>query len=154
MSINKYFSWSLVLVWMILIFNLSHQPGTQSSELSSNFVYVVITLIETFFPTISIDLENLSFIIRKGAHFFAYFVLGILVTCSYRSSGVVGSKNVVISLVVCILYAISDEIHQLFVPGRSGEVRDVLIDSIGSACGVFLIVGIRNLRKKKLLNTV
>ncbi|QOY37182.1 VanZ family protein [Anaerobacillus isosaccharinicus] len=154
MSINKYFSWSLVLVWMILIFYLSHQPGTQSSELSSNFVYVVRTLIETFFPTISFDLENLSFLIRKGAHFFAYFVLGILVTCSYRSSGVVGYKIVVFSLVVCILYAISDEIHQLFVPGRSGEVRDVLIDSIGSACGVFLIVGIRNLRKKKLLNTV
>ena len=51
-------------------------------------------------------------------------------------SGVIGFKAFIFSLMFCILYAISDELHQLFVPGRGAQVKDVLIDSFGSFVGI------------------
>lgn len=44
---------------------------------------------------------------------------------------------ILIPLIICLLYSISDEFHQLFIVGRSGEVRDVLIDTIGALTGIY-----------------
>lgn len=60
------------------------------------------------------------------------------------------------ALLICVLYAISDEVHQKFIPGRSGEVRDVIIDTAGASVGisVYLLFGMivkkRNIDKVKL----
>jgi VanZ family protein len=77
-------------------------------------------------------------ILRKNAHYFAYLVLGILVINALRISGVKGWRVCVLALGICVLYAVSDEVHQLFVPGRGGQVRDVLIDSAGATVGLGL----------------
>lgn len=50
---------------------------------------------------------------------------------------------------ICILYAISDEVHQLFVPGRGGQVRDVIIDSAGAIAGILGYNGLSRIRSKK-----
>jgi len=55
-----------------------------------------------------------------------------------RRSGVNGWKFILFSLGICVLYAVSDEVHQLFVPGRGRQVRDVLIDSAGAIVGIGL----------------
>ena len=54
------------------------------------------------------------------------------------SSGVVGLKNIGMAILICVLYAISDGVHQLFVPGRGGQVKDVLIDSAGTISGILV----------------
>jgi len=48
-----------------------------------------------------------------------------------RSSGSKRYKGIKLALLICILYAVSDEVHQLFIPGRGGQFKDVIIDSAG-----------------------
>ena len=66
------------------------------------------------------------------------------------------NKKPQLAFLICVLYAISDEIHQLFVPGRAGQVRDVLIDSSGSFLGIFLVMlfvrFLRKIRNKNKIN--
>ncbi|WP_416147517.1 VanZ family protein [Salipaludibacillus sp. HK11] len=136
MRVNKIISWASVVLWMSLIFYLSHQPATESSELSTGISEVIIKMVESIAPNVDFHLQDLNHIVRKNAHFIAYFVLGVLTLNALRRSGIRGGRSVVIALIVCVLFAISDEVHQLFIPGRSGEVRDVLIDSVGSSTGI------------------
>ena len=133
------FSWILVLSWMLLIFSLSAQPAEQSRQLSGGITDTVIETVEKVVPNITINRDTLSHLIRKNAHFFAYFILGILVTNAlYQTTKIQSKRQIMLAFIICVLYAISDEVHQLFVPGRSGEVRDVLIDSAGASVGIFM----------------
>lgn len=118
----------LVILWMIFIFVMSSFDATSSSN-QSNFIVDIITSI------INIkDTELLSFIIRKLAHFTEYFILGILVINLITKY----DKKIIIAILLCIIYATSDEIHQIFVPGRSCQITDIMIDSLGSIMGVYL----------------
>jgi VanZ family protein len=135
-------SWTAVLLWLVLIFSLSAQPAEQSDELSKKVTEVIIETVDRVVPLETdekptIDLvERFNHIVRKYAHFSAYLVLGLLIMNALRRSGVRGFKAFMFSLLFCILYAVSDEIHQLFVPGRGAQVTDVLIDGAGSIVGI------------------
>ena len=59
-----------------------------------------------------------------------------------------------LSLFVCVLYAISDEVHQLFVSGRGAQVKDVLIDSAGAIVGVGLYLVISRIMKSRSTRSV
>ena len=82
-------------------------------------------------------------VLRKFTHFSGYLVGGVLLYFMYFylnkliNNGLVYIK--VYSVITGSLYAISDELHQYFVPGRSGEIKDVLLDSSGVITGVFLV---------------
>lgn len=132
---NKPFT-VLVAIWMFLIFLMSSFDATESTN-QSNFIVNIITNI---FKIENIEL--LSFIIRKLAHFTEYLILGLLVANMFTKNNI--NNLYLISIILCIIYATSDEIHQLFVPGRACQLRDILIDSIGSITGVYLY---------KLINT-
>ena len=69
--------------------------------------------------------------------FFIYFVLGILVMNAFLSFGIV-KKISIIAVIICILYAISDEVHQMFVSDRSGNINDMLLDSSASCFAIYL----------------
>ena len=125
-----------MLLWMFLIFIMSSFDATESTN-QSNFIVNIITNI---FKIENIEL--LSFIIRKLAHFTEYLILGLLVANMFTKNNI--NNLYLISIILCIIYATSDEIHQLFVPGRACQLRDILIDSIGSITGVYLY---------KLINT-
>lgn len=144
MTFKKINSWIPVLIWMGVIFYLSHQPASESSELSASLAATILYMIEVIIP---VDPDYFHHFVRKSAHFFAYFILGILVVNAFR---VYNFKYAAYSLFICVLYAISDEVHQLFIPGRSGELRDVLIDGTGAFVGIgvyFLIKKVLNLVK-------
>ena len=128
----------LVIIWMIVIFMMSSFDANTSSN-QSNFI---VDIIVNIFNIRNIDI--LSFIVRKLAHFTEYLILGILVYNLIHSY----NKKVIVGIVICILYAVSDEIHQLFVPGRSGEIRDVLIDSMGSIVGSYIYYFIFTIRRR------
>lgn len=144
---SKVVPWLLVILWMSLIFYLSHQPVAESNRLSRGITEKIIEAAEKIDSSKDFNLGRINHILRKNAHFFAYLVLGIFVVNGLRSSGVVGIKSIGFAIVICVLYAISDEVHQLFVPGRGGQVKDVLIDSVGSISGV-MIYGIANRIKR------
>lgn len=134
----------LIVLWMSVIFCLSNQPAIDSTELSDGFISNTIGNVYKLFNK-NISSDELSEIkvkythpVRKMAHFTIYMILGILVTLLVREYNVSFNKCLFISLLVCLLYSISDEAHQLFVIGRSGEIRDVLIDTSGSFISIFV----------------
>lgn len=94
------------------------------------------------------NIELLSFIIRKLAHFTEYLILGFLTINMLDKNDI--SKKHLISILICIIYATSDEIHQIFVPGRTCQIKDILIDSIGSITGIYLYKLIS--KRKKSIN--
>ena len=90
----------------------------------------------------------LNGIVRKMAHFSIYFVFSVLMYL-FISRYNIKNKSVKLSAVsICLLYAISDEIHQYFVPGRSCEIRDVFIDLCGILSGIILICLIKQIKSK------
>ena len=145
---RNFFRWGLVIVWMMGIFLLSSQRATASSDLSGVITKWLYGVAERIFPETAFDFSTLSFIVRKTAHFFAYLILGSLVMNGFRGKELPATKWLFRALVVCVLYAISDEIHQLYVPGRSGEVTDVLLDSVGSLIGIGIYFGMSKTRRE------
>ena len=130
-NLNKIISIILLIIWCLLIFYFSNQNGN-ISENSSNFI---IDLLNKIFPNIK-NINYISFIIRKIAHMFLYFVLYLFsyyVCCSYKIK-----RKYFCSFLFCLVYAISDEIHQLFIIDRSFRIYDMVIDMIGS--GICLII--------------
>ena len=120
---------------MAAIFYLSAQDENVSSGMSEGFLE---TLIGRFFGKIlpSLTNEGVYHDIRKYAHIFEYFCLGVtscLFFCELILKSLVSAS---VSTVFCLLYACSDEWHQTFVPGRSGQISDVCVDFIGIAIGV------------------
>lgn len=138
MTNYKIVSWIAVLSWMAVIFYLSHQPGSASSNLSSGVVTALLNLINLMTPQVELDVEKFHTFVRKNAHFFAYLMLGLLSLNAWRSSGFSGLKQLILGFGMCVLFATTDEIHQLFIEGRSGEISDVMIDSAGAALGVLI----------------
>ena len=123
-----------LVFWMAVIFTLSHQPAAVSSGQSG----VIVGHLQQTMPGVSTTI--LTSFVRKSAHIIAYFILGILMYRALRINIRRWRTHTVASfaLLSCSLYAVTDEIHQLFVPGRSGELRDVMIDSIAALVGVGL----------------
>ncbi len=151
MTFNKILSWTAVVLWMALIFNMSSQVAEQSDQLSKGITKVIIKTVEKIAPKAEFNIDDLDHILRKNAHFFAYLVLGVLVTNALRRNGVKGYRSVLIAIGICVLYAASDEVHQIFVPGRGPGVKDVIIDSAGAivGIGVYCVAG-RLVKKNKI----
>ncbi|WP_051912428.1 VanZ family protein [Carnobacterium funditum] len=79
---------------------------------------------------------DLHHFVRKNAHFFIYLVLGFLSKTALKSNGYTGWKSSIMAVTGCVLYALSDELHQTIVPGRGGMLSDVVIDSAGASIGI------------------
>lgn len=108
---QKYTKFVPAILWMILIFYMSSIP-----DLPSNKLFII------------------DFLFKKTAHLFEYTVLFLL---WYRA---LGKRSPFEAMIISVVYAFSDEIHQLFVPGRTGLLRDVGIDSISIVVASLLIV--------------
>ncbi|QGU95832.1 VanZ family protein [Clostridium bovifaecis] len=142
---KTYLRWTLVIIWMAVIFLFSNDPAVVSDEKSGNVIHVLNSL--------GVDLNSAfgnlaNFIVRKAAHFMEYFILYMLIFNALRDE--VPLKNgLIISLIATFLYACSDEMHQIFIPGREGRFKDVLIDTSG---GVFAGILIMIVNKQKSIS--
>ncbi len=132
------FSWSLVFLWMALIFYLSSQTGSDSGGMSGRITETVLGAVQATLPSLDVQPEMFHTLVRKSAHFFAYFVLALLAFNAVRRSGARGGKAYLTAFAIAALYAASDEFHQSFVPGRGPAVTDVFIDSAGAATALFI----------------
>ena len=133
-----------MLATFIRIFCFSNQNGTQSSGVSRKVTEIVTSNIKKVqnMPKNEKELflEHTEKIIRKLAHFSIYTVVGLLMMSLMNTYKLKQSKRIWISLIVGVLYASSDEIHQYFVPGRSARVFDVMIDLAGVCLGICIVI--------------
>jgi len=137
MNKKRLISWLAVVLWLVLIFVLSAQSVHKSNGLSKGIAEEMVKIIEKISPDRHINIGRFNHYLRKTAHFLSYTMLAILVMNVLRMMSANGGKRIAIALAVCILFAISDEFHQLFVPGRGAQVKDVLIDTAGAIVGIF-----------------
>lgn len=126
-------SWILVILLMFIIFYFSHQASFISSGTSSGLTR---KLFDLFGLGEYLLFDPFHGLIRKIAHFIIYFILGLLV---YNALYFTFKKDYIeillYTILIVMIYAFSDEIHQLFIIGRSGELRDVFIDTSGGSIG-------------------
>ncbi len=146
----------LVLSLMILIFCFSAQPADESDETSGFIVSLILKILapdyDSLDPEEKSELEHkVSFVVRKTAHLTEYAVLGFAlmlhVAALQEKMKIRFPRST--AFLVGSLYAVSDELHQVFVPGRSGEGKDVLLDSAGVLLGLLILSLIRTIRTKR-----
>ena len=132
-KLQKFLAWLALLVWMGVIFYFSHQSGDASMQLSDGILDSFESFFQNFF-----DYHTLSYIVRKIAHFTEYFILGLLVYHLVKQYRFVSKTEIIWMILFCVIYAMSDEFHQVFIGGRSPKVFDVIIDSLGSSLSILL----------------
>lgn len=133
---------------MVLIFRLSAQNASASGDLSGGMLQSILALFTPDWNSLSPlaqaqKLDAFHTIFRKLAHFSIYAILGVLWTSTLRF-GHWQCKDcpkwrILLPFLLCLLYAVSDEIHQMFSDGRSCELRDICIDFFGAATGIVCI---------------
>jgi VanZ family protein len=129
------------LLWMGVIFWFSSQPADESARLSGSLTSVLEWIAVRVFGWFSADLmeslqQHLHFLVRKTAHVMEYMVLGGLAGASIKRLKV--RKSFIVCVVFCMLYAASDEFHQMFVPGRGPLLSDVAVDTAAAAVGAVI----------------
>ena len=151
MEIKNIIKILLIVVWMGVIFTFSSQNGKTSLGLSKNIIIKVAEFIkqEKLDPA---EIEQITkkyiVIIRKGAHFFSYFVLAIFVYIFLKDYLQVKERLVFTTIFLCFLYAVTDEIHQLFSIGRTARVFDVFVDTLGAALSTVLLTLVSYIKNK------
>jgi len=141
----RFVLWTAVILWMVLIFCLSAQEAAQSSALSGSTIKQVAAVIHPGFREMSVEqqngiVESYQYAARKTAHALAYLVLGVLCMTALFQYPARRGHRFTAALAVCVGYAGTDEVHQLFVPGRSGQLTDVCIDACGAALGICAVM--------------
>ena len=142
------------IAWMVTIFIFSHQTGEDSASFSGGITEFIVRIFCKDFDAFSLDkqtsiLESTNYILRKGAHFTEYAILGLfciltVLTYIYKDNSRYNKlsckqhicRSIILSTLVSALYAVSDEIHQGFTANRNPAIFDVLIDSSGALCAI------------------
>ena len=145
-----------VILVSLQIYGASSQVATESAEVSGKItkkIVKVITTVKKVEPEKVNNLyETVHHFIRKTAHFLEYALLSFLVFLLAKCYNLRTGMCILISLGYCLLFAIFDEWHQLSVEGRSGEIKDVMIDFCGSiagnAFGSFLLYFCKRIKQK------
>ena len=138
----------LLLSWCIFICMFSSKPADASKQQSDIFT----NMFSGMFSLIFKDFDETTFelcahFMRKLAHFSLFAVLGFFAFNTFSDS--VYKNKVIICVIFCVLYAVSDEIHQIFSSGRACQFSDILLDTTGSLTGMLIYCPIY-LKKKGL----
>lgn len=144
----------LLILWAIVIFVMSAQPAVQSSKLSGGIVKKIIAAFFTKFDNFSYEKQQhftnlITFFVRKTAHFLEYFILGVIscvTALTYKQYKLY--VKIITPIIFCVFYAVSDEVHQHFVPGRACRFFDMCIDSLGGIFAVVIITTIYYFKMK------
>lgn len=120
-------SWLLVGLCMAAIFIFSSQSGEESKELSSNLLSKIVNLIGDVIGHNTL---------RKITHSVEYFGLALLTFNAL--SWTYYKKRPFAAYLICLLYSITDEIHQYFIPGRACRIFDIFVDSLGSVAAILM----------------
>ena len=137
----------LLLCTFFVIFGFSSQDGERSGGISQRITKVILEKSNRYNNLPEKQQNEISHrtekIIRKMAHFSIYTVVGLLLMALLCTYHLKNSWRVIMTIVIGILYAASDEFHQSFSPGRTPKVTDVYIDTLGVMLGILLVLFIR-----------
>lgn len=126
--IKRYWQFIFPILIMILIWSFSAQNSAESDGISIPLAAML-------------GLSNGT--MRKIAHFTIYLVLGVALTNAFRSlkpKKFPNLKPLILSASIALIYASLDEYHQSFIPGRDGNLRDIIIDTLGAIAGICIYV--------------
>ena len=158
-------SWIIVIIWATVIFIMSSMNTNESNGKSKTIINEVVEKsVETTNGLGITDkhpskykmqqvIEKWNYPLRKVAHASEYFVFTILILVVLKNSGVSGVKMYVIASIICFIYSCTDEYHQTFVNGRTGQFSDVLIDTLGGviSCIIYnIIIKINKCKKEHI----
>lgn len=139
----------LLLCTFFIIFVFSSQNGDTSGGISTRITESILeksnrynALEEEQKNKVSNRIEK---IIRKIAHFSIYAMVGFLLMGLLSTYKLKNKWRIVITILIGILYAISDEVHQSFSPGRTPKITDIYIDTLGIIFGMLIILLIREI---------
>lgn len=133
-----------LILMMCIIWSFSSRDAEGSSQMSGSTGAMVVHAANRMFRVemteseVSALAEHLQPVVRKTAHVAEYFLLALTATLPLFAYGKISGRFFLLAGVFCVLYAATDELHQSFVPGRSAQIRDVLIDGAGVAAGILL----------------
>ena len=145
-KILKIIKFIFMILWMAIVFYFSNQPGKMSSDTSSGFTEKIIKIVTYKSDLTDEEKENIvqkiEPITRKFAHYTLYTIGGILIINVVNEYKLKKAQKNLISLIIGNVYAITDEIHQYFIEGRSASICDVGIDTLGVITGIaiFLLI--------------
>lgn len=135
----------LIILLYSMVFRFSAMPADLSTIQSMTATQRFIEIVENWlsidlpFNNSSAQLNELDGFVRKAAHFTEYALLGLLTYSIAICWNYKKTKGTVYSFLFVVTLAAADEIHQTFVPGRSGSLRDVLLDSTGIIAGILVL---------------
>ena len=134
---RKGFHFALTAAVMIFIFIQSALPGHVSGAESNIIVRIITSIVQA-------DPETVGFVVRKTAHFTEYMMLGACLLLNVRDCFAQLQPRQMWGLAWMLgtAYAVTDELHQRFVPERSCEPRDMCIDAAGVALGALIMLAI------------
>lgn len=155
-------SWILVVLWAGAIFFMSNMDTNESNDKSKKTINEIIEkAVETTNNWGITDkhpsnnkmkqvIDKLNKPLRKVAHASEYLILTILLIVALTNSGINGKKTFIIAILICFLYACTDEYHQTFIKGRTGQFTDTLIDTLGGivGCSIFILKNKIIMRRK------
>ena len=156
MYIRKIIFTIFVCIWMLTVFSFSNEQGTSSSNTSRNVSMMIVNILDIKNEILEEQrvevVKVIEPIIRKLAHYSLYMLGGVLIINCINEYIKEYKKMIIYSSFIGILYAISDELHQLFVNGRSAKIVDVLIDSSGIFTGILIYVFAKKVIKNIINN--
>lgn len=141
----------LAIVWMCIIFAFSAQTKEESGAVSETFTYHMVSSTRTFFHLDMSDArvkeiaDAIEGFVRKAAHMTEYGILSVLLFIWLGQWEMSFLRRGGTAFGAAAVYAATDEIHQLFVPGRAGKFSDVCIDSAGAILGIVVFVLLFNM---------
>lgn len=136
-----------------IIFGFSNQDGEQSAGISTKITKMFLENSKKYQESNKNDKEIIfkrtQKIIRKLAHFSIYTSVGFLLMLLFVTyKQLTNKKKIIISTIIGVIYASSDEIHQKFIAGRSAQITDVYIDTLGIILGILLVLLIVKIYEK------
>jgi len=138
---QKFLRFLPAMLWMAVIFSFSAEDAAASSQSSGNTLEFLMRLFDVDAAEDTVLYNLLILMLRKSAHLLLYTVLGILLFFAVSGLGhVLHRSTVLVTGAIGILYAVTDEIHQYFVPGRACQWQDMLIDSTGVCLGICIML--------------
>lgn len=141
-KITKIILIAAIVLCVFFIWSRSLKEAPESDAESSG----VVSFLRPVLEWLKIPEENRTHIVRKTAHFTEFFIIGLLLSALFRG------RHILFPLLIGFLVAAADETIQLFIPGRSGEFSDVLLDTAGATAAILIVyaaVGLYRVRKKK-----
>lgn len=129
-------AWSMVVIWMAVIFVFSHQSSEVSGGFSASLAEFFLRLFGMAADEAAVSLADN--VIRNIAHGFIFFVLGLFVSYAFETVNIREFANAGLTFIVSSIYAVSDEVHQIFIPGRAGQLIDFLIDALGIVIAIIV----------------